>query len=341
MSAAVPPTVTVVEATRSEPPPGLLEELDDDVELRFADTAGDLREALPGAEVALVADFRSGLLETAWDRADDLRWVHANGAGVDAVLFPGLRDSGVVLTNARGVFEGAIAEYVLGLMLAFAKDLPRTLRRQAERRWDHRESERLAGRRVVVVGAGPIGCAIGRLAGAVGLEVAGVARQARDDHPALGRVAAADDLTAAVSTADFVVLAVPLTAETEGMIGPEELAAMPRHARLINIARGPVVDQRALVAALEGGELAGAGLDVFETEPLPADSPLWARDDVIVSPHMSGDFLGWRRALTDVFVDNLRRWRRGDPLRNVVDKQRGYVPTDDDAPAARDGPNGA
>lgn len=322
------PTVIVVGASADQPPPGLVDALGEEASLVFADSSSAMRRELGQAEVAYVADFQSTLLEETWEAARRLDWVHVGAAGVDAVLFPALRDSDTTLTNARGVFDDAIAEYVLGLLLAFAKDLPGTLRRQHQAEWDHRESERLAGRHLVVVGAGPIGRAIAGLTTAVGMTVEGVARTARDDDPDFGEIVATTDLDQALGRADYVVLAVPLTPQTRGMIGRDELAAMPPGARLINIARGEVVDQAALLAALEAGELAGAGLDVFEQEPLPPDSPLWHRPDVIVSPHMSGDFLGWRRALTEVFVDNFHRWRDERPLINVVDKRRGYVPTD-------------
>lgn len=322
------PTVCVVGTSEDDTLPGLVEAVGNDVDLRFAPDLRRLRERLPGAEVALVADFRSPLLEQAWDAATELEWVHVAGAGVDAVLFPELADSHVTVTNARGVFDDAIAEYVLGLMLAFVKDLPTTLELQRRREWRHRETERLAGRQVLVVGAGGIGRAIGRIAKAVGMTTGGVARNARHD-PDLGEVVAQDELDQALPTADFVVLAVPLTEETRGMFGREELAAMSGSARLINIARGQILEEESLLDALDAGRLAGAALDVFATEPLPEDHPLWAHPKVIVSPHMSADFIGWRRALTDLFAENLRRWLEGHELENVVDKRRGYVPTGD------------
>lgn len=325
-SATGRPVVCVVGTAEDDTLPGLVDEVGGDADLRFAPDVRRLRERLPGAQVALVADFRSGMLEDAWDVATELEWVHVAGAGVDAVLFPELADSEVIVTNARGVFDDAIAEYVLGLMLAFVKDLPTTLELQRRREWRHRESERLAGRHVLVVGAGGIGRAVGRIARAVGMTTGGVARDARHD-PDLGEVVAQSDLTDVLPTADFVVLAVPLTEETRGMFGREELSSMSSSARLINIARGHILDEASLLTALDAGELAGAAVDVFATEPLPEDDPLWAHRKVIVSPHMSGDFIGWRRALTDVFADNLRRWLEGRQLDNVVDKRRGYVPT--------------
>lgn len=295
-------------------------------EVRYATSPEELRAALPGARVLFVADFRSRMLRDAWPHARDLRWAHVAGAGVDAVLFPELVSSPVVLTNSRGVFDRAIAEYVLGLVLAFAKDLPRTLELQRRRAWRHRETERLAGRTVLVVGAGSIGREIGRLARAAGMRVLGVARRARDVDPDFERVAAVDALHAVLPEADYVVLALPLTPETRGLFGAAALARMKRTARLINVARGAVVDEDALAEALRSGRIAGAALDVFVDEPLPQDHLFWELPAVIVSPHMSGDFTGHREALSALFVENFRRWLAGAPLLNVVDKERGYVP---------------
>lgn len=318
--------VVVVGALPQHAPPGL-EALAGQAELRYADTVPGLRAALAGARVVLVWDFESTLLREGWAWADRLEWVHVAGAGVDRVLFPELVESDVVLTNARGIFDEPIAEYVLGLMLVFAKDLRTTLDLQREHRWSHRETERLEGKIVLVVGAGGIGRAIGRRVRCLGMRAAGVATRARDDDPDFERVVVSDGLDEVLPEADFVVLALPLTPETEGMFGREHLGRMKPSARLINVGRGGLVDEEALVEALRSGSLAGAALDVFRQEPLVPHHPLWDLPQVIVSPHMSGDFVGWREALVDQFADNFRRWSEGRPLRNVVDKRRGYVPT--------------
>lgn len=293
-------------------------------EMRFT-TGEDLVTALLGAEVLLVWDFRSHALADAWPAATSLRWVHASSAGVNHVLSPELVSSEVVVTNSRGVFDEPMAEYVLALVLALAKDLPGTLRLQHERQWRHRETELLAGRHALVAGTGPIGRAIGRKLAAVGLTVTGVGRRARDTDPDLGSVLPMERLAEGLAEADYVVLAAPLTDQTRGMIDAAALAAMKPTARLVNVGRGPLVAQDDLVAALAGGWIAGAALDVFADEPLEASSPLWAMANVIVSPHMSGDVVGWRSELVALFHDNLTRYLDGRPLRNVVDKQRGYV----------------
>ena len=318
------------------PPPRVAVLVDRDLPPRFDDiarlgdvrtaTAADLPGALRGAEVLLAWDFHTPALAGAWKSADRLRWVHTASAGVDNVLTPDVVASAVTVTNSRGVFDSAIAEYVLGLVLAFAKDLPGTWDRQNRRVWEHRDTERVAGTTAVVCGVGPIGRAIARLLRAAGMRVRGVGRTARDD-PDFGAVAASGDLARLLPEADYVVLAAPLTEQTRGLIGATELAAMRPTARLINVGRGELVVEPELVDALRAGRLGGAALDVFDREPLPSSSPLWNLPRVLISPHMSADTVGWRERLAELFLDNLARWRVGEPLRNVVDKELGYMPS--------------
>ncbi len=318
------PVVAVLHSPEVGPPPGL-DTLAEVAVVQYASTARELEEVLGDAEVLYVADFRSTDLPAAWGHARELRWVHAGGAGVDALLFPELVASDVTVTNSRGIFDRSVAEYVIGLVLAFAKDVATTLALQRRHTWRHRETERLVGSRLLVIGAGPIGRAIVALARAFDMETTVLARSARGSDPELGSVLAASDLRSALPEADYVVLAAPLTPETEGMIGTEELARMRPTARLINVGRGPIVDEEALVEALRSRKIAGAALDVFVNEPLARDHPFWDLPGVIVSPHMSGDFVGWTRALSELFLENYRRWLDGRPLLNVVDKERGYV----------------
>ncbi|MFC3451213.1 D-2-hydroxyacid dehydrogenase [Amycolatopsis speibonae] len=295
--------------------------------VRYTDEAG-LADALSGADAFFVYDFLSTAVPGAWHAADKLRWLHIASAGVDPVLFTGLQESDVVLTNSRGVFDGAIAEYVLGVVLTFAKDFVRSWDLQRQRQWKHRESERISGRRVLVVGTGPIGRSIARMLRAAGMSVAGVGRRSREDDPDFGDVYASSDLARHLPEADYVVAVAPLTEQTKGMFDAEAFAAMKPGARFVNVGRGELVVTSDLVGALRDGPLGGAALDVFDTEPLPSESPLWTMENVLISPHMSGDFVGWRSTLVEVFADNFRRWRAGEPLRNVVDKQLGYVPSE-------------
>ncbi|WP_410620734.1 D-2-hydroxyacid dehydrogenase [Amycolatopsis sp. cmx-8-4] len=294
--------------------------------VRYTDAAG-LPEALSGADALFVYDFLSTAVPGAWYAADQLRWLHIASAGVDPVLFPGLVESDVVLTNSRGVFDDAIAEYVLGVVLAFAKDFARSHDLQREGRWLHRESERIAGRTAVVVGTGPIGRAIARLLRAAGMRVSGAGRRARTGDPDFGVVHDSAQLAEYLPEADYVVAVAPLTENTKGMFDARAFAAMKPSARFVNVGRGELVVTSDLVAALTDRAIAGAALDVFDTEPLPPESPLWNMPDVLLSPHMSGDFIGWRTTLVEVFAENFRRWRAGEPLRNVVDKTLGYVPS--------------
>jgi phosphoglycerate dehydrogenase-like enzyme len=317
--------VGVVVADGDDLPAGL-EGLSEQADVRLARSDDELAEVAGHAEVLCVWDFRRPRLRTVWPRARRLRWVHAASAGVDAVAFPELAASDVVLTNTRGVLDQSIAEWVLGVMLVFTKDLHTTLALQRRREWRHRDSERLAGRRVVVVGAGSIGRAVARLCRAAGTSVEGVASAPRAGDADFDRVVGPDRLGEVLSGADFVVVCAPLTPATRGMIGGPELAALPAGSRLVNVGRGPVVDEAALLDALRAGRLAGAALDVFDQEPLPADHPFWAMDQVIVSPHMAGDVAGWEEAFSAVFMENFRRWSRGQPLLHVVDKARVVAP---------------
>jgi len=290
-----------------------------------------LADALPGCDALFMWDFWSDALEAAWPREGGPRWVHIASAGVDRLLFPGLVEGNTIVTNSRGVFDEPIAEYVLGLVLAFAKDLHTTVRLQGERRWRHRETERITGARALVVGTGPIGRAIARRLAAAGLRVSGAGRTAREGDPDFGVVHPMERLHDALAEADHVVLAAPLTPATRNMIDAAALARMRPSARLVNVGRGPLVAEDDLVEALRAGSIAGAALDVFVDEPLAPSSPLWAMPNVIVSPHMSGDVAGWRDELVRLFTDNLDRFAHGRELRNVVDKRLGYVRPDADA----------
>lgn len=317
--------VTVLTAPDEERPPGV-EALFEHAEVRFAWDAETLRETLPGTSLMMVTDFRTEALREAWPAADQLKWIHATSAGVDALMFPELVNSDVTVTNAQGIFDRTIAEYVVCTILMFAKDFPQSFRLQQAHQWKHRDTERAEGQRVLVVGAGSIGRQIARLTSAVGLDVHGIARKSRSDDPDFAEVHGNDTLYEQLGNADYVVIAAPLTGATQGMFNADAFEAMKSSARLINIGRGPIVDTDALVKALHDGQIAGAGLDVFEEEPLPSDHPLWAMENVIITAHMAGDFIGWKGALTDQFMANFENWRKGWALFNVVDKASGYVP---------------
>jgi phosphoglycerate dehydrogenase-like enzyme len=260
-----------------------------------------------------------------WELCGRLRWVHIGGVGVDWALFPELVTSEVLLTNSRGIFDTTLPEYLLTLMLALVKDLPGTLRAQGAHEWQHRLLQPLHGGRAVIVGAGSIGSAAARLLRSLGLAVRLVGRRGRDGEPGEGRVHGIDELPDLLPEADWLILLAPLTPLTRDLIGAAELASLPRGARLVNIGRGPLLVETALIEALRSGSLAGAALDVFQSEPLDPASPLWDMPNVIVSPHIGGDVVGTPDAFGQAFLANLRRYIAGEPLLNVVDKQAGYV----------------
>ena len=283
-------------------------------------------------EALLIWNVRSGYLRENWSRFRRLRWVHAGTAGVERVLFPELAASEVVLTNSRHVFDDALAEYTIGLMLALCKDLTTTIHNQRGHLWMQRETDMLAGKVVLMVGVGPIARRTAQMAKALGMSVRGVGRTARSGDPDFGHIVAPDTLTASFAEADYVVMVLPSTPETAGMVGRAALDALRPTARLVNVGRGSTLDQDALCDALREGRIAGAALDVMVPEPLPADSPLWDVPNLIVSPHMSGDHAGWQRDIADLFISNLERFLDGAPLLNVVDKSLGYAPSDPRAP---------
>lgn len=291
-------------------------------------TEEELPLLLPGADILLCWHSITPAVAASWpkDPGPAPGWVHVAAAGVDSLLFPALVENpDVVLTNSRGVYDRAIAEYVLGLILALAKDFPGSWEHQRRREWRPRDSERIGGRKALVWGTGPIGRAVARMLRAVGMRVCGAGRTARADDPDFGTVHEGVGLRTALADADYVILAAPLTPATRCMVDASVLGAMKPGARLVNVGRGGLVDEEALVKHLADGRLAGAALDVFAQEPLPAASPLWDMPGVIVSPHTAGEVTGWRVELADLFLENLTRRAEGRPLRNVVDKEKGYV----------------
>jgi phosphoglycerate dehydrogenase-like enzyme len=295
----------------------------DDLDVTFTDADG-LAEAVRGARGLFLWDFFSSAVEDVWGEADALEWIHVAAAGVDTLLFDELRASDVTVTNARGVFDRPIAEFVLASILAQLKQLHVSRELQRQRTWRHRETALLGGQRVLVVGTGAIGREIGRVLGILGAEVRGAARAARTGDAVFRKVVSSADLADHVGWADHVVVAAPLTTATRGLVDARVLAAMRPGAHLVNIGRGPIVEEGALVDSLRSGHVGSASLDVFASEPLPAESPLWSMDAAVISPHMSGDFVGWNEALAGQFVDNARRWLDGRPLANVVDKRLGF-----------------
>ena len=257
-------------------------------------------------------------------RAPKLRWVQASSSGVgEWIRRLGLLDAPVQVTNAAGVHAAPLAEFVLFAMLYFAKRMPLVQSDRAARRWERFAGSLVRGRTLGIIGLGRVGREIARAAAAVGVRVVGL-RRSGVALPEVTHTYGPDGLHALLSESDYVVLIAPYTPETDSLLDAAAIASMKPGAVLINIARGSLVDEGALVAALTEGRLAGAALDVFRHEPLPADSPFWALPNVLITPHSMSTAIGENELLVDLFCDNLRRYLDGQPLRNVVDKQRGY-----------------
>jgi phosphoglycerate dehydrogenase-like enzyme len=294
-----------------------------DVEVVVGGRVEDFGDATARAEVLLVWSSDRATVERVFAAAPRLRWVHSWAAGVDWLLFPALRQRDVVVTNTRGVYSDSLAEFALGAMLYFAKDFARMKTNQRARRWEPFDVQMLRGATLGIAGYGDIGRRVGALGASMGMRV--LAHRRHPERPTAGAVVeTVGSRRELCERSDYLVLAAPLTAETRHMIGQEELAAMRPGAVLVNVGRGAVVDQAALVKALERGAIRGAALDVFETEPLPADDPLYGMENVLVSPHTADHTATWREEAMQAFLENLRRYRAGEPLLHVVDKALGY-----------------
>lgn len=274
-----------------------------------ADALGD---ALRVADVLLLAPRYGAVLRDALPHARALRWIHALGAGVETLPFDMLRAMTVAVTNSRGIYADALSEFVIGAMLWFAKDFARLAANKAARRWEPFHVERLEGKTLGIIGYGAIGHAIGRRAEALGMHVLATRRSGGTPI---------DEL---IPASDFVTLSTPLTEDTRGLMNAKRIAAMRTGAVLINISRGAIVDERALVDALEAKRIRGAALDVFETEPLPHDHRLWQLENVLISPHSADRTTDSHDRAMTLFLANLDRFRRGEPLQNVVDLSAGY-----------------
>jgi phosphoglycerate dehydrogenase-like enzyme len=260
------------------------------------------------------------------ERAPGLKWFHARSAGLDTVLVPELISSPAVLTNGSGVFSGSLAEFVVAGLLFFVKDLRRLVKSQEAAAWDPFDMDMLQGRTVGIVGYGDIGRAVAELLRPFGVRVLALRRRPErsGEDRLVDAVFPPERLHELVRRADDLVVALPLTPETRGLVDAAVLGEMKTTGVLVNVGRGPVVDETALVAALEGRRIRGAALDVFETEPLPAGHPFWSLPNLLLSPHCADHVPGWIESAMYFFLENLERFRRDEPLLNVVEKARGY-----------------
>jgi phosphoglycerate dehydrogenase-like enzyme len=286
-----------------------------------------LAEELPDTDIFVGYSLRLEQLKA----ANKLKWIHSTAAGVAQLMYPELRDSGIMVTNPSGIFSVPMAEHTMGLLLALARNFPDSVRGQDRAQWSQQEIwdkpqhlTELNGKVLLIVGYGSIGREVAKRAKAFDMRVWGVTRSGKGELAHIERIFAAARLAEALPSADYVLICAPETAETKHLIGAAEIARMKRGARLINVARGSLLDETALVQALESGALGGAALDVAATEPLPAESPLWKATNLFITPHTSGvsDRL-WDRQ-TAILIDLLERWFAGQELFNRVDFARSY-----------------
>jgi phosphoglycerate dehydrogenase-like enzyme len=297
-----------------------------DVEVIDTRDAASRQQAMPTADVLLATRLSAD--EAA--RAERVRWIHSTAVGVGGVLQPTVVERPIIVTNTRGTHGEAIAEHAIALALALRRRLHIALARQAERRWAQEEISRarvpvLGRTRLLVLGLGGIGARVAALGAGLGMHVEAVRRRLDRPVPAgVARVRPLTELHDALAHADVVVLALPGTPDTRAVLGARELEIMPRGAILVNVARGRLVDEDALSAALVSGHLGGAAMDAFEREPVPPDHRFWTLPNLIITPHTAAFADDYWRPAVDLFLENFARFRRGEPLVNEVDKAHGY-----------------
>ncbi|PCR92142.1 D-2-hydroxyacid dehydrogenase [Natrinema ejinorense] len=285
-----------------------------DIDLEHVESEDDLLEAVADAEVLLT----HRLPEDALAAAADLEWVQALSAGTDAYDHDALADRNIALTTVSGIHAKPIGQQVLGYLLYFERRFDRAVAQQQRREWQRYTGGELGDRTIGIVGVGAIGSQVADYCRPFDARVIGTKRDPTSSPDAVDEIYGPDGLEAVLIESDYLVLACPLTDETRGLIDADALGTLRDEAVLVNVARGAVVDQPALVDALEADELGGAALDVFEAEPLPDDSRLWDRDDVLVTPHMAGSTPHYWERCADVFLRNYERFREGAALENRV-----------------------
>jgi len=305
----------------------MLRELPPEISLAVGNSLEAFERAAPEADVILNWGGSRQLMRDVFRMSPNVRWVHSKAAGLDTMLFPELVDSPVPLTNGRGVFSQSLGEFVLAAVLYFAKDLRRMVRNQMAGRWEPFDVVEVTGQTAGIVGYGDIGRAAATRLRAMGLRILAVRRQGPSLYnvdPLVDRIYGAGGLAEMIARCDYVVAAAPLTPDTKGLIGEAEFAAMKPNAVVINVGRGPVIDEPAMVRALTEGRIKGAGLDVFEQEPLPEGHPFYRLENVLLSPHCADHTADWQEQAMRFFLQQFERFRTGEPLVNVVNKRLGY-----------------
>jgi len=319
--------ITVV--VLGDAPPAVLERLNTigpGVRLRAGKNAEELSPALPEARVLFSWGAPKAEIKKILESAPKLSWIHQRSVGLDAALFPELIASPIPLTNGRGTFSQSLGEFVITGALYFAKFIPRMLKIKAERKWEEFNVLELSTQTMGIVGHGDIGRAIARRAKALGMKVLALRRDPapREGDEFVDRVYPNAKLHEMLPECDYVVVAAPLTPFTKHLLSTAEFNIMKPEAIVLNVGRGPVIDEAALVEALRAKKIAGAALDVFEVEPLPQGSPLWDMDNVLISCHTADHTKDWHNDAAIFFLEQFARWRKGEPLKNLVDKHAGY-----------------
>jgi phosphoglycerate dehydrogenase-like enzyme len=290
------------------------------------DSAPDFANAAADADIIFNWSAPLALLRDVFLISRNLRWIHSRSAGLEQSLFPELIDSDVILTNGSGVFSPSLGEFALTAILYFAKDLRRMIRNQMAGVWEQFDITMISGQTLGIVGYGSIGRAVAARARALEMKVLALRRstgQSKNDA-LVDHVYEPGHLLEMLSRCDYVVVALPLTVQTRGLIADAEFAIMKKNAVLINIGRGPTINERAMIEALSGNRIRGAALDVFDQEPLPAGHPFYSMENVLLSPHCSDHTPEWLEDATRFFLSQLEKFRRGESLLNVVDKRSGY-----------------
>jgi phosphoglycerate dehydrogenase-like enzyme len=319
-------TVLVL-ANPTEPQLAILEELPPETSIAVGDSTEAFARTARDATVLFNWSLSGNLLREVFRMCPNLQWVHTRSAGLDGQLFPELVESPVPLTNGSGVFSPSLGEFALGAILYFAKDFRRMMRSQVAGVWDQFDVEPLEGAIVGIAGYGDIGRAVAARVKACGMRVLALKRHGPPLYrvdPLVEKIYGPEGRLEMIARCDYLVVAAPLTPETKGMIGAAEFAAMKPGAVVINVGRGPVIDEGAMVRALEGKRIKGAALDVFDQEPLPAGHPFYTLENVLLSPHCADHTPDWMDNAMRFFVEQFERFRKGEPLKNVVDKRLGY-----------------
>jgi phosphoglycerate dehydrogenase-like enzyme len=310
-----------------EPQLSMLDELRATANVGIGNSPDAFKNAAASAEVIFNWSGSLSLIREVFLMSPAVRWVHSRSAGLERTLFPELIASDVIMTNGSGVFSPSLGEFALGAILYFAKDFRRMIRNQIAGVWEPFDVLPIAGQTVGIVGYGDIGRAVATRVRAMEMKVLAVKRHVpakSNSDPLADQIYGPDYLIEMLSRCDYVVVAAPLNAETLGLIGEAEFAAMKPSAVIINVGRGPVIDEHAMIKALSEYKLKGAALDVFDEEPLPKGHPFYKLENVLLSPHCADHTPDWLDNAMRFFIAQFERFRCGEPLLNVVDKKLGY-----------------